>query len=150
MKIELKDAKVCQFKCNDCDYGASTEAILQEHIHTKHEPTCKFCELKFKTSDAFEKHTCKINIKNAEFKQYYLKNWILTHGCTGIFSKHEQKEIAILHNKKCWTHVCPCRELPGWKSLGEILSDADGILHAGREQFIENEEVHWSDLCENF
>ena len=109
-----------------------------------------FCELKFKTSDAFEKHTFKINIKNAELKQYYLKKWVLTHGCTGIFSKHEQKEIAILHNKKCWTHVCPCRELPGWKSLGEILSDADGILHAGREHLIKNGEVHWSDLCENF
>ena len=72
LKIELKDTKVSQFKCNDCDYGASTEAILQEHIHTKHEPTCKFCELKFKTSDAFEKHTCKINIKNADRVQAIL------------------------------------------------------------------------------
>ena len=51
----------------------------------KREPTCTFCEFKFKTSQGFEKHTCKLSIINSEYKQFYLKNWILTHGFTAIF-----------------------------------------------------------------
>ena len=98
--------------------------------------------MKFKTGD-----TCKLNIVNAEFKHFYLKNWILTHGCTAIFDKHQREEIAVLHIDKCWTHVCPCRELPGWHT-GDSLHDANGIFHADRDKLIEDGMVNWSSLCE--
>ena len=71
-------------------------------------------------------------------------------GVQEYLANMNKKKLRFYIIKKGWSHVCPCMELPGWKSLGEILSDADGILHAGREQFIENVEVHWSDLCEHF
>ena len=108
------DLNLAQFGCQQCDYKAYTEELLQKHIHQKHEPNCKFCERTFETSEELGKHTCKISITNAEFKQFYLKNWILTHGCTRIFNKHRKKEVAILHIEKCWIHVVPCRELPDW------------------------------------
>ena len=148
VKILTGDLKVAQqFSCQHCDFKTSTEVLLKEHIEVKHEPECKFCEKQFQTSELLEKHTCKLNINNAEFKEFYMKNWILTHGCSAVFSKHLQKEIAILHIDNCWKHICPCRELPAWHSLGEILDDENGILHAGRGDFIENGVVHWSALC---
>ena len=124
-----------QFSCQLCDFKTSTEVLLKEHIEDEHEPECKFCEKQFQTSELLEKHTCKLNINNAEFKEFYMKNWILTHGCSAVFSKHLQKEIANLHIDKCWKHICPRRELPAWHSLGEILDDENGILHAGRKDF---------------
>ena len=136
-------------RCKCCDFKASTEAQLQEHM-IKHEPTCKFCDLKFKSSTALERHTCKLSINNAEFKQFYLKNWILTHGCTGIYDKHQSKEVAVLHNDACWTHTCPWRELPGWQTSDQSLHDGDGIFHGARKEFIENGIVHWSPLCQEF
>ena len=149
LKGNLKDIQGHQFKCHNCEFKCSSEALLQEHLK-KHEPTCKFCDNKFKTYGALEKHTCKLNISNAEFNQFYLKNWILTHGCTGIFNKHQLKEIAVLHNDTCWTHVCPCRELPGWHTSDESLHDGHGIFHGERKEFIENGVVNWSALCEEF
>ena len=150
VKEYSKDIQQYKFNCESCEYMASTEAQLQEH-KVKHEQICKFCESKFKTLETLGKHTCKLNISNSEFKQFYIKNWILTHGCSGIFDKHLSKEVAILHNETCWNHVCPCRELPGWHySGGESLHDGNGILHAARSEFIENGVVHWSTLCKEF
>ena len=145
LKGSLEDIQKYQFKCQNCEYEASTEVLLEEHMK-KHEPICKFCNLTFKTSETLKKHTCKLNIENAEFKQFYLKNWILTHGCTALFNKNQMKEIAILHNETCFTHICPCRELPGWHCLGDTMYDADGILHAPRKDFIDNGVVNWSEL----
>ena len=146
LKGALKDAQEYSFSCQMCNFEASIELLLKEHVKFKHEPICKFCELKFLSSEAKEKHTCKLNINNSEFQQFYIKNWILTHGSSGVYNKHEQKEIAILHNDKCWRHICPCRELPGWHSLGEIMNDEHGILHAARSEFVENGVVHWAAL----
>ena len=147
IKGNLKEIQGYQFRCKSCEYEASTESLLKEHM-MKHEPTCKFCESKFKTSQSLEKHTCKLSINNSEYKQFYLKNWILTHGCTAIFDKHQSKETAILHNDACMTHVCPCRELPGWHEPGDSMHDEKGIFHAARQEFIENGVVHWSALCQ--
>ena len=41
---------------------------------------------------------------------------------------------------------CYSRELPGWHSLGELMDDEHGILHAARSEFIEKGFVHWSAL----
>ena len=43
--------------------------------------------------------------------------------------------------------MCPCRELPGWHT-GDIMHDANGMLHADRDKFIEDGVVNWSSLCE--
>ena len=145
LKDDLKDIQGHQFICQTCEFKCSSEALLQEHLK-KHEPNCKFCDNKFKTDGALEKHTCKLNINNAEYNQFYLKNWILTHGCTGIFNKHQLKEIAVLHTDTCWSHVCPCRELPGWHTSDESLCDEHGIFHGERKEFIENGVVNWSAL----
>ena len=95
------DSNLAQFGCQICEYKASTEELLQKHIEKQHEPTCTFCELTFKTSEELEKHTCKISISNAEFKQLYLKNWILTHGCTRIFKSFRNKQIANVIHLAC-------------------------------------------------
>ena len=52
-KENLKAIQGYQFRCKSCEYEASTESLLKEHM-MKHEPTCKFCESKFKTSLAME------------------------------------------------------------------------------------------------
>ena len=148
LECNLQEVQEYKFKCENCEFKCSTDILLKEHM-MEHEASCKFCDSKFKTSEALRKHTCKQNIGNAEYKQFYLKNWILTHGCTGIYNKHQLKEIAVLHNETCWTHVCPCRELPGWH-CGNSLHDGDGIFHAKRRDFIENGVVSWSDLCKEF
>ena len=150
IEILKNDLKVQHsFSCQTCDYKASTDIDLEEHMKIKHEPMCNLCDLNFKTIESLEKHTCKQNIDNAEFNQFYTKNWMLSHGCSAVFNKHQQKEIA---NKKCWNHVCPCRELPAWHNLGQgdSLGDEHGILHAERNKFIEDGVVHWSALCKEF
>ena len=91
LKGALEDAEKCVFNCKICNFEASNELLLQEHMKIKHEPTCKFCELTFLTSEAQEKHTCKLNINNPEFQEFYIKNWILTHGCSGVYNKHQLK-----------------------------------------------------------
>ena len=143
----MRSAQHNHLFCQACDYKAVTDVHLQEHIKMKHEPSCKFCELKFESIESLEKHTCKQNIINAEFKQFYTKNWILTHGCSAVFNKQMQQEVAILHNHNCWAHVCPCRELPGWHT-GDTLSDANGIVHVERKEFVVKGVIRWSALCE--
>ena len=44
VKTNLEDIEL---RCQCCDFKASTEALLHEHA-IKHEPTRKFCDLKFK------------------------------------------------------------------------------------------------------
>ena len=62
-----KDIPEDKFKCETCEFMASTEAQLQDHM-VKHEHICKFCELTFKTLETLGKHTCKLNIGYSEFK----------------------------------------------------------------------------------
>ena len=70
LKGSLKDIQECQFRCENCEFHASTNDLLQEHMK-EHEPTCEFCGLKFKNGETMKKHTCKLNIVNAEFKQLF-------------------------------------------------------------------------------
>ena len=70
LKCDLKEAQQNHLFCQACDYKAVTDVHLKEHIKMKHEPSCKFCELKFESIESLEKHTCKQNIINAEFNQF--------------------------------------------------------------------------------
>ena len=112
----------------------------------KHEYTCLSRDLKFETTEKLKKHVCKLNIKNPEFKQFYMKNWMLTHGCSGLFDRHQFKEIAVLHIDKCWNLICPCRELPDFYILGKSLYNENGVLHLKRKDYIKNGEIGWPAL----
>ena len=39
LKVSLKDIQECQFSCENCEFHASTNDLLQEHMK-EHEPTC--------------------------------------------------------------------------------------------------------------
>ena len=52
--------------------------------------------------------------------------------------------------KKCWSHVVPCRELPGWHTPDQTMHDEHGTFHGERKQFIQNGVVLWKTLCKEF
>ena len=146
MKKEFGILKDSSYKCESCDYRAVTGENLKAHIRENHENTCLSCNLEFETHDKLKKHKCKIIIHNPEFKYYFVKNWLLTHGCSVLFNRNMKKEVAILHSDTCWNLICPCRELPGWYTRGQTLHDADGVFHVALNEVVKEGKVDWQEL----
>ena len=135
------------FKHKRCEYKAGTE-----DWSTHQEEAWDFifiCDLVFESNGKLKKHKCTSIIQNPEFKYYYVKNWLLIHGCSGLFNRKLRKEVAILQNETCWNLICTCRELPGWYSLGQTLHDADGVFHIVLKDVVRDGKVNWKDLVDD-
>ena len=94
---------------------------------------------------SLSKHICKTSIRNPTYGNLYLKNWILTKGCTPIHNKHFQKEVVTMHWDDCWRRICPCPELKPNISDKKEYDDED-VFHCKVSKFVRNGLVNWSDI----
>ena len=136
-------------KCKSCDYESDDEDEMNRHVNVKHKLCCDLCNLDFESDRKLKNHTCKILVSNPSCGDSYTKNWILSHGCTRVFSHSLKREIVFLHSQQC---------VDGVKSCPDILSDYDiemvnydgEIWHDCVDKFISEGKIDWEDLRANF
>ena len=81
---------------------------------------------------------CKVHLDNPSYKQYYMKNWYIENSCIRIFSKEQEKEVAILHNDFCKL-TNPCSDQPPDLEQSVRIDDKNGLTHTEALYFLTKE-----------
>ena len=76
------------------------------------------------------KHTYadRVHVTNPTYGSLYVKNWYINDECIQVFCDKSQKQIALIHSKKC-LRIKPCPDRPKEILPGEIAKDKTNILH---------------------
>ena len=106
-------------KCGTCDFVSDDETDINLHRIFHNNLTCDTCNLAFESERKLSNHMCRINITNPACGDSYMKNWIISNGCTRVFSTSLQTEIVFLHSQQC---------IDGVKSCPDILPDYDSDM----------------------
>ena len=85
-------------RCEDCEFNAESESDLKIHMREKHEIECNTCNEKFAGLRKLKNHMCRIHVGNPSSGDYYMKNWYLNNDCISVFSKQQQREVALIHS----------------------------------------------------
>ena len=96
--IENKTCTKNSTKCDDCEFNAVCESDLKIHMREKHEIECNACNEKFAGLRKLKNHMCRIHVVNPSSGDYYMKNWYLNNDCISVFSKQQQREVALIHS----------------------------------------------------
>ena len=64
-------------------------------------------------------HICRIYLKNPEYENLYLKNWMVSNSYSIVFCKQTRKEVSILHSEACLDFTNSCQDLHGWYCKGD-------------------------------
>ena len=145
---------VYQYACDLCDFVNSSETILKEHVKRNHEYKCEICDLVVKTKHKLNNHMCRIYLKNPEYNNFYIKNWIVNKSCSIIYSNILRNEFAVFHSDECFS-MSPrsscCQDLPeefysGASKIGSEISDYNEVMHFQLTKYIQNGEVNWPVL----
>ena len=135
------------YKCDECDFEARFSEDLKMHIHEKHQLQCQDCHENFNGRKKLDNHMCRLHIENPSFGDMYVKNWVIKNECVRVFSKHLQKEIAIIHSDVCVEkHTCTY-VLPDSVTQPRY-KDTTGFIHLHSSELINNREVKWAILAE--
>ena len=101
LKEDVKNLKKRLFPCIFCDYTFESEEDLSNHVRRMHDEKCNKCDLGFDDRRKLRDHICKVHLRNPARGNCYMKNWIVTNGCTPIYNKATMTEIATLHCDDC-------------------------------------------------
>ena len=134
----------CEYLRSLCNSKFGSRDTLETHIGEVHEHKCDICDLTFKSKEKLHTHICRIDLKDPENDNLYMKNWIVSNSCSIVFCKRKLKEVSILHTEAC---LNSCQDLPGWFCKGdEPLQDNFGTYHLRLDHCIQNGEVNWSNI----
>ena len=158
LRLEMKNFCKNQLSCVYCEYETDEDGDMKDHIKSLHgenedgktqEIKCDVCEYKCKTRSKLKNHMCRMFIENPSFKQLCVKNWIIPNGCTSLFSKKVNQEIAILHSEDCIKNKNQCPDLPDWYP-GEHNNYDGSIWHNELGKYLFGRKIDWSILNVDF
>ena len=98
-------------KCGSCEFVSDEDNDIKMHMTYSHTFFCNTCKLEFESQKKLESHMCRIHITNPACGDSYTKNWIISRGCTRVFSTFLKKEIVFLHCQQCIDGVNSCSDL---------------------------------------
>ena len=129
-KMKVHRLEMHDFPCDFCDYEAKHSAEMKSHKIEMHGVICEFCDLTFISDQKFETHMCRKHIKNPDYMDMYVKNWVVRNSCIPVFSKLLEKEIILLHSELCWENKNFCQEIPeSLDTLEKSVVDDNGRIH---------------------
>ena len=110
---------------------------------------CDICDFRCKTKTKLDSHMCRMLIENPASTDLYLNNLIIPNGCTTLFSKRANNEIAILHSQDCLQRKNVCSDLPTWYPFED--QKYDGVVwHIEIDKYLLDRTVNWQALNKAF
>ena len=132
-------------RCEDCEFNAESESDLKIHMREKHEIECNTCNEKFAGLRKLKNHMCRIHVVNPSSGDYYMKNWYLNNDCISVFSKQQQREVALIHSIYC-VEKQHCSYFP--TSLKSVVENetCNVILDLPATIYMTDNNVNWEEV----
>ena len=105
--------------------------------------------MEFKDKVKMKSHMCRIHIDNPTCGDYYLKNWILSEGCTRIYSNSRKSLLVFLHSEECITNTNRCPDMISYYDR-EMINYDGVIFHAALNDYYYDGSVNWLELNGRF
>ena len=131
------------YNCDECDFVSGMKNALRDHMKFKHEAQCDTCKEMFVGEKKVKNHMCRIFLINPTFGDFYTKNWYLKNDCIRIFSKQQQKEVAIIHSQHCIEDK-HCPDLP----LKVTAMKTDWLDLAYNCNLTSENELNWEEFID--
>ena len=137
--------------CDQCEYKDDDKLNLKQHMKEYHEVQCDECNETFAGLRKLKNHMCRVNLKDPEYLDLYLKNWYRRGDCVPVFSKRLEKELLILHSEKCWVNKNFCSELPKDVDISQkSILDEHEIIHTEAKRrngvFRKHDSICWLEI----
>ena len=131
--------------CELCSFQTEIKSDLTRHKSSEHF-RCQECLETFITNEKLKKHTCKHDIGNPSFEQYYSRSWMDSNNCNKIYCNNIKQEVAILHCEKCLKGEKSCC----WSPY-TLNGQSDGVKHLEFEKYTKDYifkkmEIKWPEL----
>ena len=116
--------------CDQCEFIVDNEECLRLHMKETHEVKCETCDEIFAGLKKLRSHMCRVQIKDPEYFDIYMKNWYRRGDCIPVFSKRLKKELIILHSENCWEGENFCSDIPeNVDTTVKSVLDENEIIH---------------------
>ena len=100
------------------------------HMKETHRVKCETCDEIFAGIKKLRSHLCRVQIKDPEYFDIYMKNWYRRGDCIPVFSKRLKKELIILHSENCWEGENFCSDIPeNFDTTVQSVLDENEIIH---------------------
>ena len=138
------ESDVFEFICSRCDYETNCKEDLSKHYEVKHSLfTCRVCHMTIRAESNLQTHLCRVLVKNPTHQSFYSKGWYDANGCSPIFCKIKNQEVAWLHHTKCFIEPCAARKDFIENNDDEEKTNEEEFTNLRLDSLITNGEIDW-------